>query len=156
MKDDVTALSSRLRGTKMLGVVATEVAPVLPQVSGLVNGYPKRTTVLCVDNLAARLNAVKALLEDLGCDVWTAKDLVDGLALLEGLEFTAMVVDPHGVCLDEEDVHLITANWPRLSVITPQEVLLQLGDRAAEEIQPRASEFPADASLSDCEFLSLG
>lgn len=131
MKNSVTALSSPLQ-TRSLRGFRREILPAVPQAARLTADRPKSGSVLCVEN-SARSNALKTLLEDLGYEVWTAKDLSDALALLEGLEFAAMVVDPHGVCLDDEDIRLIATIWPRLSLITPRGVLLESCVRAEAE-----------------------
>jgi hypothetical protein len=124
VKDNVTALSSPLQ-TRSLRGFRGEIKPVVLQAASLAADRPKSGSVLFVEHSAARSNALKTLLEDLGYEVWTAKDLSDALALLERLEFAAMVVDPDGVRLDDEDIRLIAAIWPRLSLITPYGVLLE-------------------------------
>jgi PleD family two-component response regulator len=80
MKDEVIALSSLLH-TRSPSALQREVKPAVSQAADLVLGSPKRTTVLCVDNSSPRANALKALLEERGYQVWMAKDLADARKL---------------------------------------------------------------------------
>ena len=46
----------------------------------------------CIDDCASPLTTLKAMLEDRGYNVWTARNLADGQRIAECLDFEAVVV----------------------------------------------------------------
>ena len=49
--------------------------------------------ILYVGDSAARLNAVKSVLEDQGYEIWTAREISDAIRVLRALEFEAVLVE---------------------------------------------------------------
>jgi chemotaxis response regulator CheB len=54
---------------------------------------PKAVRVLCVDSMEGRRRRLVASLEQIGLEVWTARNVADAFFLVEGLRPSAIVID---------------------------------------------------------------
>jgi hypothetical protein len=92
------------------------ISIIFPDLFPVEEAQPARPRVLCTNRSAERLEVMKGLLENEGFEVWTARDIRDGLELLTHVHFEAIVAENDSIDRQElRRIHEVQAGLPVLA-----------------------------------------
>ena len=78
---------------------------------------PNSVRVLCVDSMDGRRRQLVSAMEQIGLEVWTARNVADAQVLIDGLRPSAIVIDQESTLAHARDWSRLTETSPSLPVL---------------------------------------